>query len=386
MQMMRKGTNSYRNWAYIISSITGQYVTKQAISLRMTNAWLTTVKSLVETTIKKQISKQVNPHLFKQFKNVWLQDSTCLQLPETLYEKYRCNVQNGKKSTVAKLNIVMNVLNGFCPVMSWEGFNVSEPLLGKRITEVAHKGDLIIRDLGYFGLSSFRDLQASGVSFLSKLRYGVVVYNLQGRRIDLTELMKDKEWLDTVVLLGEQKELQTRMVVVRLPEQVIATRKRNARKHKSSTTRHSKDYYDQLDYIVFITNVSNDVWSYKEVCDAYRVRWNIEILFKSWKSGLHIDKIIPADKVKTERVESFLYLILLYLTWFNILLYEPLKLALFKKSKYLSILKLAQWITLNYPLFANVRIKQILPHAERYCCYETRGDRLNNLAKLFALT
>ena len=383
---MQKGANSYRNWAYILSSITGQYVSKQAISLRMTDAWLTTVKSLVEATIKNQVSKQVKPDLFKPFKNVWLQDSTCLQLPEILYEKYRCNITKGKKSTVAKLNIVMNVLNGCCPVMSWEGFNVSEPVLGKRITEVAHKNDLVIRDLGYFGLSSFKSLQASGVSFLSKLRYGVVVCNLQGHRIDITELMRDKEWLDTVVLLGEQKELQTRMVVVRLPEQVIAARKRNARKHKSSTTRHSKDYYDQLDYIAFITNVDKDVWDYKEVCNAYRVRWNIEILFKSWKSGLRIDKIIPADKVKTERVESFLYLILLYVSWFNMLLYEPLKLALLKKSKYLSIVKLAQWITLNYHLSPNVPIKQILLHVERYCCYEIRSDRLNNQAKLFALT
>lgn len=385
MQMMQAGTNSYWSWAGVLNVLSGQYISKQAIHFRMNDRWLQTVKSLVSAAIQKRIVCQVKPALLRSFKNIWLQDSTSLPLPEAMYEKYRCSFIAGKRKSVAKLNIITNVLTGYCPLMDWESFTVSEFTLGKRIRQIACKGDLVIRDLGYFALSFFRELDASGIYFLSKLRYGVLTYNMQGEVLDLKRLLGNKKHLDIEVLCGTAEKLKVRMVAIKLPDEVINQRRRIARKHKSSTTRHDKLYYEMLDYILFITNVGNDIWAYPEVCEAYRIRWNIEIIFKSWKSGLRIEKIIPADKVKTDRVESFLYLMLLYIIWFNLLLYQPLKLALLKKGKTLSILKLAAYIKSvpNWHQNPVLTIRLLYNQLQHYCCYETRKDRINNQLKLY---
>lgn len=61
----------------------------------------------------------------------------------------------------------------------------------------------------------------------------------------------------------------------------------------------------------------------EQVAEAYRIRWNIEIVFKSCKSGLNIKQVIPADTVHTYRVESILYMLSLYILWFQKLIYKP---------------------------------------------------------------
>jgi hypothetical protein len=386
MQMMQAGTSSYLCWARIISNLTGRHISKQAIHLRMNDAWVATIKSLVSQTVQKQITRHVKPALFASFKNVWLQDSTSLALPKVMYETYRCSQVKGKRKSVAKLNIITNVLNGYCALMDWKSFTTSEVTLGKYISQIATKGDLVIRDLGYFALSFFRDLDTCGIYFLTKLRYGVLAYSIQGELLDLKQLLANREYLDMDILCGNAEKLKIRLVAIRLPQQVINERRRQAKKHKSSTTKHHELYYEMLDYVIFITNVGNDRWNYKQVSEAYRIRWNIEIIFKSWKSGLRIEKIIPVDKVKKERIESFLYLTLLYITWFNTLLYYPLKLKLLKQKKQVSILKLAAWARLwpNWYLNPSQTIKLLYTQLTYYCCYETRAGRMNNQLKLYA--
>ena len=54
----------------------------------------------------------------------------------------------------------------------------------------------------------------------------------------------------------------------------------------------------------YITNVSNDIITMNEVHELYSLRWQIEIIFKVWKS---IFKINQVKKVKLERFMCFLY-------------------------------------------------------------------------------
>jgi hypothetical protein len=357
MQMMIAGKNSYWEWSCSLGLLLGYTISKQAIFGRMNKAWIDTVRALVKETIGTALKKNIRHSLFDGFGHVWLQDSTCMQLPAVLFEKYRCKIMNGKKKSVAKINLIINILDNYCPMMEWTSFTVSESTLSWRIMEVAKAGDLVIRDLGYFTLAVFKSMNNNGIYFLSRLRYKVNIYDLQGKEMNLHTLLGNRAWADTKVLCGGKHQMKVRLVAVRLSEEQVSERRRKAKKAKSSGTRHDKAYIESLAYIVFITNVDKDKWTYKEVAEAYRIRWNIEILFKSWKSGLQIQQVIPEDRTNTERVESILYMLLLYLSWFCMLVYEPLRLALQKKGKHLSIIKMAKWI--KNPVWWNGEIKNL---------------------------
>lgn len=175
--MMRNGISSYWQWAVTISTLSGTLISKQAIFNRMGVAWVDTVKALVAKVIVQQGNASSCGGVFKGFGSVWLQDSSSFHLPDALREKFKGNMSKGKQKSIAKLNLVVNLLTGLCPVMRLDSFTLNEQALSESILEVARAGDLVIRDLGYFVLGVFAKLTERGVFYLSRLRHGVALFS-----------------------------------------------------------------------------------------------------------------------------------------------------------------------------------------------------------------
>jgi IS4 transposase len=72
-------------------------------------------------------------------------------------------------------------------------------------------------------------------------------------------------------------------------------------------------YYRWLQYNIFITNVEASVLSAPEIAEAYKVRWQIEILFKSWKSGFKLQRILHHGCTNIHRVNATIYLLLMFI-------------------------------------------------------------------------
>jgi hypothetical protein len=390
MLMMSEGSKSYWSWANTLSASTGKIVSKQAVFSRMNASWVKTIKSLLQAVVGQQTGKQTNPKHFIHFNNVWLQDSTTLHLPDILVEKFKGNISKGKQHSVAKLNVIINAASGLCPVMEWGSFTVNEQELSKNILQVAKAGDLVIRDLGYFVINIFKQLASSNIYFLSRWKYGVRIYHPESKaEINLARLLCGKTWHEQEVICGKENPIKVRLVAIKLSEEQANERIRKARHNRDRRLNHSPDYYALLSYIIFITNVESEKWNYKQIADAYRVRWNIEILFKSWKSGFSIEHLIPEARTNTARVESILYLILIYIAWFQLLIYMPLRWYVYKKTgKHLSIIKVAKLIKTKQLNWMKTEMSNaLITEISYYCCYDIRHDRTNqNLFLLQFLT
>jgi len=324
-----------------------------------------------------QAKRQIKTTIPGGFKNIWLQDSTTVQLPETLFERYRGGVRH-KPYSIAKLNVVVDLLSGVCPVMEWSEFTVTEQALSPRIFTIAQAGDLVLRDLGYFVLKVFRQMNEKGIYFLSRWRYGVALFDEKdGKTLDLAALLRGKERLDINVLCGAKEQVPMRLVAVKIKDEQAAERIRKARKDRHRNTKHSNHYYSLLGYIIFLTNVNAQTWSCKQVADVYRLRWNVEMLFKSWKTSLRLQDFIPEAKTLTLRVESWLYLLLLYFSWFQLILYYPLRLGTFNL---LSIIQIAKWAIGNITRWLMYGLKPaMVKEIIYYCSYDTR--RRSNAAQ-----
>lgn len=177
IRMMQSGTSSYWQWAVSISGLTGTLVSKQAIFKRMGTPWVATMKALVAQVVAQQGDAGSCGGIFKGFGSVWLQDSSSFHLPDALSEKFKGNMSGGKQKSVAKLNLVVNLLTGLCPVMRLDSFTLNEQALSGSILNIARAGDLIIRDLGYFVLGVFAKLTEARISYLSRLRHGVALFS-----------------------------------------------------------------------------------------------------------------------------------------------------------------------------------------------------------------
>ena len=85
-----------------------------------------------------------------------------------------------------------------------------------------------------------------------------------------------------------------RLVCQRLPPAVAAERRRKAKANAQKDGRRgspSQRYLQLLDWAIFITNVRETQLSIAQVILVYRLRWQIELIFKLWKSRAHLRQI-----------------------------------------------------------------------------------------------
>jgi hypothetical protein len=164
--------------------------------------------------------------------------------------------------------------------------------------ELSEAGDLVLFDLGYFDQKRFAELDKLGIYFLSRLQSQAGLYDLEQpeQKVDLLkELSQLPETVDAgerYVKLGSKQKLPVRMVYYRIPPQVAQERRRKA---KQKARQNGKTCSQQIlawqDWLIFITNVPLDLLSLDQVAVVYRVRWQIEILFKVWKQEMDWGKM-----------------------------------------------------------------------------------------------
>jgi hypothetical protein len=106
------------------------------------------------------------------------------------------------------------------------------------------------------------------------------------------------------VYLGADR-LPCRLLAYHLPEEVVEQRRRQAyetARKKGRTPTHA--YLHWLQYGWYITNVDATVWAATVVATVYRIRWQIELMFKQWKSLLQLHVL---KGTRPERIRCLLY-------------------------------------------------------------------------------
>jgi hypothetical protein len=365
--MIGQRDSSYSCWASFFTKVTGKLISKQSIFNRINSQWVSLIKLLVCETLEKIISESSKPKTHPIFNNIYLQDNTSLSLPEILKSIFPGNISRGKKKAVAKINTIINLTQGVCSHLEIISYSMPEQRLSVSIFNFAKAGDLIIRDMGYFVLNVFEMMTKRNIYFISRLPFHVGIYKDE-KKIKTTQLFKNKKIIDENVFCGAGSQLPVRIVAIKLDPVQAAEKIRKAKKDRNKRLNHSKEYYKNLEYLIFITNVENEKCDGLEIAKLYRMRWQVEILFKSWKSGMNIENLIPEARQKTERIESILYLFLLYIMWFERKIMTQLNM------EEISVLKLIKEIIRNVEYYLMEALNQKnIKELEYKCRYETRS-------------
>ena len=172
-------------------------------------------------------------------------------------------------------------------------------------------GTLLIRDLGYFTLQTIAELNQRAIHYLYRLKNGINIYcpDTQ-KKITLSKVLVKKRRRSMLVLLGEAK-IPVRLVAIPLDPQTTEYRRRKALKNRDKRLNPNKENIKRLGWAIFITSVPEEVWTDKQVEQAYKVRWNIELLFKAWKSNTPIVEAMR-DSSTESRTRMLLIGMLLY--------------------------------------------------------------------------
>ena len=373
---------SLETLACVIGSLGGKPVSKQAVAKRLGGSCVTFLRQALFAVLGSvaKFDRNRESGVFERFRRVLIQDSTTLPLPAHLAAVFPgSRNQSGKTQAQAKIQAVYDLMAERFLTFALTPFRRNDQTASRDILEVARRGDLVLRDLGYFVLSVFARLHRRGVFFLTRLRQDVILLDQAGRPFDLLKHLRRHRTLDVDLLVGKKERLPLRLVAVPLPRSIADARRRKARKNRDKRCRPSKKHLELLGWEIFVTNVPSHVWSTETACQVYGLRWRIEIIFKAWKSHFHIADVTTGSAYQ---IQAMLYArllaICLFQTFFG-LLAEHIHRA---HGRSLSLLRLSRFLAEHHGIVARLTQTsnglQLLEHLiAKHCCYAKRRDRLN---------
>jgi hypothetical protein len=189
-----------------------------------------------------------------------------------------------------------------------------------------------------------------------------------------------------------QHQLPCRLIILRNPKEVTEKRRRTAKAHaqKRGTTL-SQTYLFMLGWTLFVTNAPNTMISIKHVYDFYRIRWQIELIFKLWKSYCGLNHILTWRK---ERVLTDLYAKMIAIVLVHFLL-APLRIPdeVWSQREVSNVRFqqiLARFARAFKQSLADVRalaktLDQFVQHVQRFALKQKRRQRPNAYAQLAQL-
>jgi hypothetical protein len=308
--------------AFLLSMMTGPQATRDAtlaeLSAFLENAVGVVVSpqalderfgdravAFLELCLQKSLAVAASmPHRVKalsRFDHAYLVDSTNFNLAPGLAGMFKGN-SGGASAAAMRIQFALDFCTG---AMHQEVGDVrlsDPPALAGLVEQgkVPMDGNtLLIADLGYYKTETIdRICQKPGVSFISKVPGHKLYLKANGEPLDLEAKLKARpRAFEEIVVVGGAR---CRLVAARLDGATAGERIRKAdieanRKNKSG--RISEKYRRFLHYSMFLTNLPAE-YGMEELYVLYRIRWQVELVFKGWKSVLCIHRQRSAKEAR----------------------------------------------------------------------------------------
>lgn len=288
----------------------GVQIRKQSLHERFSAEAVAFVKAVLEAHLSRQINPHVNTETLRRFTSVKIKDSTRFQLPAAYKEAYPANGGNASEAGL-HLQFEFDLLGGKITDLQITDALQQDNSNAKSTANRVEKGSLLIRDLGYFSLDAFGQIAARGGYFISRLRPNIKLYCTHtSKPLDLAGISRRMKrfglpQMEVEVCLGDTYKVPVRLFAERVSKTVIEKRVREARaaaRRKGRTLTSKYKEYAALN--LFVSNVPKAWLLAGHVRTLYRLRWQIELRFKVWKSLCHLHEV---KLVNRYRFEAYLY-------------------------------------------------------------------------------
>lgn len=285
----------------------GTDVCPSALDQRFTPAAVAFLQALLAQALNAACRHDPNVQtadtLLDRFPGVYIDDSTTIGLPLALAEFFPGCGGRGGRTAALKVPLRLELRSGALEVSDLQpgrAHDLASPLPHAPLPA----GSLRLADLGYYSLEALQEYTQQGVYILSRLPARTALFDAQGRRWKLHTFLQSQAGgsVDVWVQVGTRWRVPLRLLAWRVAAEVSAVRRQrlDKRAHKSGRPV-SVAQATLADWNVLVTTASAELVGLREACVLARLRWQVELLFKLWKSGGRLDE---SAAVKPYRVLS----------------------------------------------------------------------------------
>ena len=272
-------------------------ISPQGLNKRFTPQAADFLGKVLESAVSIVIaSEPVAIPILQRFNGVCIQDGSTIALPDELATIWAgCGGSSPKNtSSSVKIQIRLDLNTGKLtgPYLQSGRENDRSSQL-KKIPLLP--GALRIADLGFFALGEFREMSANNVYWLTRIKSNSGLY-YEGKRWSLLNLLEkhcneEGDELDIQVELGLKERLSCRLLAIRVSDDEARLRRcKLISEAKDKGAPVSERVLKMASWRVLGCNISRDMLSFCEAFVLERTRWQIELIFKLWKSYGCIDE------------------------------------------------------------------------------------------------
>lgn len=259
------------------------------------------------------------------FNRILVTDSTVITLPREFYSEFRGS-GNETFGAAVKIQLQYDLLTGTFTCCEIQEGITNDASYTKTMIDTIEANDLSLADLGYYKSDFLKKINKKEAFYISKIKNNTSIYiknpepelykttgnikkSTEFIKTDIYKFIEELEDGQTIelndVYIGSAKELKPRLIITKLSKE--QTEKRASKliastKKKRGTLNSRSVSWNCLN--AYITNVEDSILKTEEIHLFYSLRWQVELMFKVWKSIFKIDQV---KKVKIQRFKCFLY-------------------------------------------------------------------------------
>ncbi|MED3238768.1 IS4 family transposase, partial [Bacillus thuringiensis] len=338
-----------------LEASTAVLISPEGLNQRFNKAAVQLLQHLLAELLSKKLTSSMpifSPYT-SVFKRIRILDSTAFQLPDPFSSVYP-GAGGCSHTAGVKIQLEYDLLSGqFLHIHTGPG-KQHDRTYGSLCVPTVTANDLCIRDLGYFHLKDLQHIQDKKAYYISRIKSNTRIYQKNptpdyfqdGRikkgteyiQIDMEVLMNSLQPGQTYEIsdayVGMTDKVSTRVIVHRLTKEQQQKRLQGqAVREKKKGMEYSPRSKRLSGINAYMTNTPTDIVPMEQVHDWYSLRWQIEIIFKTWKSFFHIHH---CKKIKPERLECHLYGQLIAILLCSSTMFQMRQLLLIKKKRELS--------------------------------------------------
>ena len=292
-------------------------ISKVALHKRFNDKSFNFLKSVLSEQMASKLGLNMEKH-WQTFTRVLIADSCKFTLPDQYQEHYPGFAGTRSKSLM-NIQYAFDLKQGDWQTLELTKATENDLGYSKRVPPHIVKGDLHIRDLGYVSHNYLKKVVAEEAFFLNRLH---PLWKPTLRNTDKSinwpafyQKVRDrKSGCEVMITIGKGKDaFDCRLVALPVPEQVWVERIRKAQaKAKSVGYELTDEYKHRCRLSLFITNVPKETLKTEDIIQLYRLRWQIELVFKTWKSllDLHKVKVVKKDRMECQLLGRFIWILL----------------------------------------------------------------------------
>ena len=293
-------------------------ISKQGLQERFNDAAVQFLAAVLQEQLKRNSIDAISAENAYRFDKILIKDSTRFKLPQQFKEDFKGHGGHGIDSQIS-IQFEYDLIAGGVADLNITPANRNDQKDSKETLMGIDPNCLYLRDLGYVSQAYIERIEECNSYYVNRLNTKWTVLDTNKHPLDFVKIEKQLNkkglrYLEIDIFLKKGKKLMPSRLIV---EQVSA-RTYSERISKAERAARSKGYSLSDDYraktklTMIITNLPKEWANAEQVRKTYSLRWQVELIFKTWKSQLKLNRIKPVkiQRFKCQLMAKMIWIII----------------------------------------------------------------------------